>query len=68
MPDLENLIKAMECSNWHESICENCPYGYGHIDDSGDHAFWCCDDDKVYNDAISWLKLIQHLINDNGGH
>lgn len=40
IPNLDNLIKAIECGGWSSSQCEHCPWGYQHWDDSGDHGFW----------------------------
>lgn len=62
IPNLDNLIKAIECEEWKPSICEYCQYNYQYLDDSGDHAFWFCDEEKKINDALFYLKLYQHLI------
>lgn len=59
IPNLDNLIHAIECKNWHPSECEHCPYGYQHWDDSGDHGFWFHDDEKVLEDALYFLKQIK---------
>lgn len=62
IPDLDNLIKAIECDAWSEPHCEHCPYGYGYLDTSGDHFFWTCKEEKKWEDALFYLKLYQHLI------
>lgn len=62
IPNLDNLIAALECENWSSSTCEHCPYDYQHWDDSGDNAFWWCNEQKKINDALFYLKLYQHLI------
>ena len=62
IPNLNNLINAMECNNWIKSRCEFCPYGYQYYDDRGDSAFWFCDEDKILEHAHFYLKLYQHLI------
>lgn len=67
IPNLDNIIKAYECWNSpynpkERDKCEHCPYGYGYYDDSGDHPFWRCCDEKWEDDAYFYLKLFQHLI------
>lgn len=62
-PNLDNLIKAIECDAWTFNKCKECPYNYQHWDDSGDYGFWCCDEERKWNDALFYLKLYQHLIN-----
>lgn len=62
IPDLDNLIKAIECDKWTGPYCENCPYNYGHLDTSGDHYFWTCNEEKKWEDALFYLKLYQYLI------
>jgi len=61
IPDLDNLIKALECDLWPKQ-CENCPYGYNYWDDSGDYGFWWCDDSRKSDESLFYLKLYQHLI------
>lgn len=61
IPNLDNLIKVMECEAWPKQ-CEHCPYGYQYWDDSGDNGFWWCDENKVIADALFYLKLYQYLI------
>lgn len=60
MPNLDNLIHAIECENWNPSQCEHCPYGYQYWDESGDHSFWFHDEEKMLNDALFFLKQINH--------
>lgn len=62
IPNLNNLIQAIECDDWSSSKCEHCPWGYQHWDDSGDHGFWWCDENKLFEDALFYLKLYQYLI------
>ena len=63
VPDLDNLISALECENWRPSICEICPYNYQYLDDTGDNSpFWACDENKKLNDALFYLKLYKYLI------
>lgn len=63
MPDLEKLIGAIECGNWSSSECKHCPFDYQYYDDSGDTAFWCCDEDKKLEDALAFLKIIERIKN-----
>ena len=67
IPSLDNIIKAYECWNepytpTHKNKCQNCPYGYGYLDDSGDNYFWSCKEEQWEDDAYFYLKLYQHLI------
>ena len=62
IPNLNNLIHAIECEGWTKSECKNCPYNYQYWDDSGDSAFWWCDEDKIMEDALFYLKIYQRLI------
>jgi len=66
MPELDNLIKAMDCEEYKESVCKNCPYGYQKWDDHGDYPYWTCDEERLREDATGYLKLYQHLINEKG--
>ena len=63
IPNLDNLIKSLECDTWESKKCMQCPYNYQHLDDSGDTSFWRCDDDKQLEDILFYLKLYQYLIN-----
>ena len=65
IPNLENLIAAIECDKWGGSYCKQCPYNYGYLDTSGDSCFWTCDEEKKWEDALFYLKLYQHLIGEN---
>ena len=38
IPNLDNLIKAIECDAWPKQ-CKKCPYNYQYWDDSGDYGF-----------------------------
>lgn len=62
IPNLDNLIKAIKCDIWSGPYCENCPYKYGYLDDSGDHPYWTCNEEKKWNDALFYLSLYQYLI------
>lgn len=61
MPDLDTLIKVIQCNKW-PSQCQHCPYGYQYWDDSGDNGFWWCDENRVYKETIFFLSLYQKLI------
>jgi len=67
MPDLNILIKAMECERFCDA-CRNCPYGYGFEDESGDFPFWSCNEGKIMEDALVYLKIYQHLIEETKGN
>lgn len=62
IPDLDNLIKALECGEWRPNVCEHCQYGYQWLNDLGDNEFWDCSESKLLDDALFYLKLYQHLI------
>ena len=62
IPNLDNLLAAMTCEGCYSDSCEECPYGYGYLDDSGDNSFWWCNEEKIMEDAYFYLKLYQHLI------
>ena len=64
MPDLDNLINALECPEWREKVCKNCPYGYVFLDDAGDFSFWRCDEEQLKEDALVYLKIYRKTIND----
>ena len=65
IPELNNLIKALQCDNLTNASCQKCPYGYGYLDESGDYSFWCCNEIKLNEDSIFYLKLYQHLIEES---
>ena len=67
MNNLDNVIAAYECWNGiYEHGCEHCPYGYSYFDDSGDgHPFYTCDEQKLTDDMYAWLKVYQHLMEEN---
>ena len=60
IPDLNRLIKAIECEEWRSSICSKCEYSY--IDDSGDHPIQTCNVEKIKEETLFYLKLYQYLI------
>lgn len=62
IPDLDNLITAIQCEGYFKNQCEKCPYNYQMLDDSGDNAFWWCDENKLWEHTLFYLKLYQHLI------
>lgn len=62
IPNLDNLIAALECDNWTPHHCQHCPYEYQYLDDHGDNIYWCCDEDRKIEDALFYLKLYQYLI------
>lgn len=62
MPNLDNLIKAIDCEGWLKHECEHCPYDYQYWDDHGDNAFWWCNEEKIMEDALFYLKICKHLI------
>ena len=65
IPDLDNLIKALICNDWcYFNKCEECPYGYGYLDTRGDYPSWGCDEMKLNQDSLFYLKLYQYLINE----
>ena len=62
MSRCDRILWAHECceeGKANEEQCEKCPYGYGKYDDSGDHAFWTCDSDKLHNDMAELLRNTQ---------
>ena len=65
IPNLDNLLAAMQCERCYQNQCEYCPYGYGYFDDSGDNSFWWCNEEKIMEDAFFFLKIYQHLIEEN---
>ena len=62
IPNLDNLIKAIECDGYLKNQCEHCPYNYQIYDTSGDSYFWWCDENKLWEHALFYLKLYQYLI------
>ena len=60
IPNLNNLIKAIECEEWRPSVCKRCEYGY--YDDNGDNGIWTCNENKKIEETLFYLKLIKHLI------
>ena len=64
MPDLNNLIKALECEEWHQDICKKCEYGC--LEDIGDYSVWGCDEFRIHEETLFWLKLYQYLIQEEG--
>ena len=61
IPNLDNLIAAVQCEGWVQHQCEHCPYGYGYLDDSGDNAIWWCNEAKIMEDSLFFLQLYKHL-------
>ena len=61
---MERMIKAYDCGadKLPNNRCKYCPYGYGYLDDHGDHAFWWCDDDKIEETAIKLLYILKEKI------
>ena len=61
---MERMIKAYDCGvdKLPNNRCKYCSYGYGYLDDSGDHAFWWCDDDKIEETAIKLLFILKEKI------
>ena len=61
---IERVISAYNCGEiqWPGDRCEHCPYGYGYFDDSGDNAFWWCNDEKLEEDAIKMLRILKEKI------
>ena len=65
MKNLDTVIAAYECfnnNNFYQSNCDSCPYGYNYLDERGDgRPFWCCNEEELTNDMYTWLKIYQHL-------
>lgn len=61
---IERIINAYNCSEnkLPGDRCEYCPYGYGYLDDHGDHAHWWCNDDKLEEDAIKLLYILKEKL------
>lgn len=62
IPNLNNLINAIKCDGIYHNQCEHCPYDYQFWDDSGDYGMWWCDENRLWADALFYLRLYQHLI------
>lgn len=66
MTDIIRILEAYKCGEehmpgWH---CEYCPYDYGYLDETGDHAIWWCNTDQITEDAINMLqKIVGVLVN-----
>lgn len=63
IPNLDNLIKALECEEWRPSVCKQCIYGF--LDDHGDYPIWTCDEERKNKEALFYLKLYRYLIEEN---
>ena len=65
IPNLDNLINAIDCY-WNTfDRCEKCPSGFNYLDDSGDYAFWSCDQWKMTEETLFFLKLYKYLVEEN---
>lgn len=60
IPKLNNLITALECEDWRPSVCEHCEYGF--LDDHGDYPIWSCNETRLREESLFYLKLYQYLI------
>lgn len=60
MTKAEQIIAAYYCSDdvFPNNRCKECPFGYGYLDDSGDHSFWWCDEEKITKDAVELLSTL----------
>ncbi len=65
IPNLDNLIHAIECEGIFYNGCKRCPYNYQYYDESGDTAMWTCNETKKEKDILFYLKLYQYLIKEN---
>jgi len=68
MNNLNTVIAAYECWNgpYEHRKCDHCPYGYSYLDDSGDcRPFYTCDEQKLTDNMYAWLKIYQHLREEN---
>lgn len=63
IPNLNEVIKALDCEEWRPSVCKQCVYGF--LDDHGDNPIWACDRQRVIEESLFYLKLYQHLIKEN---
>ena len=64
IPKLDNLIAAIQCDGYLKNKCEHCPYDYQMWDTSGDNYFWWCNEEKIQEHSLFYLKLYQYLINE----
>ena len=60
MPDLDTLLKVIQCDLWVD--CKKCPYGYQYWDESGDYGYWRCNENRVLEETVFFLSLYQKLI------
>lgn len=60
IPDLEQVIRAFTCQEWRSSICKKCDYKFW--DDHGDYPDWACDEERIKEEVLFYLKLYQYLI------
>lgn len=60
MIQAERIIAAHYCGEGKlpGDRCEHCPFGYGYLDDSGDHSHWWCNDEAIERDAVEILSLL----------
>ena len=66
IPNINNLIDALNCTEWvHYGACEHCKYNYQYLDDSGDHPYWSCDEERQKEDSLFFLNLYKHLMEEN---
>lgn len=59
MSKCDRILLAHECYedlNTSEEQCKDCPFKYGKYDDRGDHGFWTCDSDRLYDDMAALLR------------
>ena len=61
---INRVIQAYECGErtLPGDRCEFCPFGYGYLDDAGDHEFWWCNNDKIEEDAVNILRVLKEKI------
>ncbi len=60
IPELSQVINALECEEWRPSVCKSCIYGY--LNDHGDTPTWTCDEERIKQEALFYLKIYQYLI------
>ena len=60
IPELSQVIRAFECEEWRPSACKTCAYGY--LDDHGDTPIWACDEIRIHEEVLFYLKIYQYLI------
>ena len=67
MNNLDNVIAAYECWNgpYEYGKCCHCPYRYSYLDDGDGLPFYSCDEERWAKDAYTWLKIYQHLMEEN---